>query len=142
MQAEVVQVRGITFIGKAGSGHWATMDGSSNFRGSEGANSPKELLLNALGGCTGADVASILYKMKEKISRFEISLNADVSEEHPKVFTKIHLTYKFWGEDLKEENISKAISLSQEKYCSVSAMLKNSVDITYSHEINSNGKDN
>ena len=141
MKAEVVQVRGITFVGKAGSGHWATMDGSSNFGGSEGANTPKELLLNALGGCTGADVASILNKMKEKVHRFEISLEAETSEEHPKVFTQIHLTYKFWGEDLKEENISKAISLSQEKYCSVSAMLKKTVDITYSHEINSTVKE-
>jgi putative redox protein len=137
MEAEVVQVRGITFVGKAGSGHWATMDGSKEFRGSEGANSPKELVLSALGGCTAADVASILYKMKEKINRFEIALNAEVSEEHPKVFTNIHLTYKFWGKVLKEENIVKAISLSQEKYCSVSAMLKKTVNITYSHEINS-----
>jgi len=136
MKAEVVQVRGITFIGKSGSGHWATMDGSSDFRGSEGATSPKELVLTALGGCTGADVASILHKMKEKINRFEINLDAETSDEHPKVFTTIHITYKFWGENLKEENISKAISLSQEKYCSVSAMLKKSVEITYSHAIN------
>jgi putative redox protein len=136
MEAEVVQVRGITFVGKSGSGHWATMDGSADFRGSEGASSPKELVLTALGGCTGADVASILYKMKEKINRFEINLNAEISEEHPKVFTKIHLTYNFWGEDLKEENIAKAITLSQEKYCSVSAMLKKSVNITCSHQLN------
>ena len=91
MESEVVQVRGITFIGKSGSGHWVTMDGSSDFRGSEGANSSKELVLTALGGCSGADVASILYKMKEKISRFEINLNAETSDEHPKVFTKIHM---------------------------------------------------
>ena len=137
MIAEVVQVRGVTFIGKAGSGHWTMMDGSKEFHGSEGSSTPKELVLTALGGCTGADVASILFKMKEKISRFEINLEAETSEEHPKVFTKIHLTYNFWGENLKEENISKAISLSQEKYCSVSAMLKPSVDITYSQQIHS-----
>ena len=136
MKAEVVQVRGITFIGKSGSGHWATMDGSPDFRGSAGASSPKELVLTALGGCTGADVASILYKMKEKIHRFEINLDAEVSQEHPKVFTEIHITYKFWGENLREENITKAITLSQDKYCSVSAMLKPSVNIIYTHEIN------
>jgi putative redox protein len=137
MNAEVVQVRGITFAGKAGSGHWALMDGSAKFRGSEGANSPKELVLVGLGGCTGADVTSILHKMREKIKRFEINLDAETASEHPKVFTKIHITYKFWGKDLKPENIEKAISLSQEKYCSVSAMLKKSIPITYSHEINS-----
>lgn len=136
MKAEVVQVRGITFIGKAGSGHWATMDGSPEFRGSAGASSPKELVLTALGGCTGADVASILYKMKENIQRFEISLDADVSEEHPKVFTEIRIVYKFWGENLRESNIAKAITLSQDKYCSVSAMLKPAVNVVCTHEIN------
>lgn len=139
MKAEVVQVRGITFIGKAGSNHWTTMDGSSEFRGSEGASAPKELVLTALGGCTGADVASILYKMKENVSRFEISLDAEVADEHPKIYTNIHLTYKFWGKNLKEENISKAISLSQDKYCSVSAMLKKSVNITFSYQMNPEG---
>jgi putative redox protein len=136
MKAEVIQVRGITFVGKANSGHWATMDGSPDFGGSDAANSPKQLVLIALGGCTGADVASIVHKMREKISRFEINLDAETAEEHPKIFTKIHITYKFWGNNLKEENIEKAISLSQEKYCSVSAMLKKAVSITYSHEIN------
>ena len=65
MKAEVVQVRWITFVGKADSGHWVTMDGSSKFQGSESASTPKELVLTALGGCTAADVASILAKMKE-----------------------------------------------------------------------------
>ena len=136
MNAEVVQVRGITFAGKANSGHWAMMDGSIDFRGSAAANSPKELVLVGLGGCTGMDVSSILYKMKEKIDRFEIKLDADVETMHPKAFTKIHITYKFWGEELKTENIEKAITLSLEKYCSVSAMLKKTVTITHSYEIN------
>ena len=77
--------------------------------------------------------------MKENVSRFEISLDAEVADEHPKIFTNIHMTYKFWGDGLKEENISKAISLSQDKYCSVSAMLKKSVNITFSHQINPEG---
>jgi len=136
MNAEVVQVRGITFTGKAGSGHWAMMDGSIDFRGSAGANSPKELILIALGGCTGMDVSSILHKMREKIDRFEINLDADVETIHPKAFTKIHIIYKFWGSDLNTENIEKAISLSHDKYCSVSAMLKKAVTITHSYKIN------
>ena len=138
MNAEVVQIRGITFAGKAGSGHWTIMDGSADFRGSEGASSPKELVLIGLGGCTGADVLSILYKMRENINRFEMNIDAETAVEHPKVFTQIHLTYKFWGKDLKSENIDKAISLSQEKYCSVSAMLKKAVTITYSYELKPN----
>lgn len=136
MNAEVVQVRGITFVGKAGSGHWVPVDGPAEFKGSDSATRPKELILIGLGGCTGADIASILHKMREKVNRFEISLDAEAATEHPKVFTKIHITYKFWGDDLNLENIEKAISLSQDKYCSVSAMLKKAVTITYSHEIN------
>jgi len=136
MNAEVLQVRGITFVGKAASGHWVSMDGPADFQGSDSATRPKELVLIGLGGCTGADVASILQKMREKVNRFEINLDAEVATEHPKIFTKIHITYKFWGDDLKTENIEKAISLSQEKYCSVTAMLKDAVTITHSYKIN------
>ncbi len=136
MNAEVVQVRGITFVGKASSDHWVSMDGPADFQGSDSATRPKELILIGLGGCTGADVASILHKMREKITRFEINLEAESASEHPKVFTKIHISYRFWGEDLKKENIEKAIDLSQEKYCSVTAMLKDAVTITHSYELN------
>jgi putative redox protein len=94
------------------------------------------LILIGLGGCTGADVASILGKMKEPVSRFEIDIDAESATEHPKVFTKIHLVYKFWGENINSGNLGKAISLSQDKYCSVSAMLKKTVDISYTYEVN------
>jgi putative redox protein len=136
MSAEVVQVRGLTFIGKSNSGHWIPMDGPSDLNGSDSAVRPKELILIGLGGCTGADVASILNKMRQKVSNFRIDINAEMAEEHPKVYTKIHLLYKFWGEELNEDNIKKAIELSQDRYCSVSAMLKKAVDLTYSYEIN------
>jgi putative redox protein len=138
MKANIVQVNGITLLGKAASNHWVPMDGPADFSGSEAATRPKELILIGLGGCTGADVASILGKMREKIDRFEIDINADSAAEHPKVFTKIHLIYKFWGENLNKSNLEKAINLSQDRYCSVSAMLKASVEITHSFEINPN----
>jgi putative redox protein len=136
MQAKVTQVKGITFIGKGASDHWVSMDGPEEFGGSNSAARPKELLLIGLGGCTGSDVASILNKMKENFSRFEIDIDAETATEHPKVYTNVHLKYKFWGEDLKQENIEKAIKLSQEKYCSVTAMLQKAIDITYSFELN------
>ena len=136
MNTEVVQVRGLTFVGRAGSGHWIPMDGPVDFKGSDSATRPKELLLISLGGCTGADVASILNKMREKISQFKIDIEAKTATEHPKVYTKIHLTYKFWGDELKEANIKKAIELSQDRYCSVTAMLQKAVEITHSFEIN------
>ena len=136
MQANIVQVKGITFVGKASSNHWISMDGPENFSGSNAATRPKELILIGLGGCTGADVASILNKMRQKVGRFEIDIKAESATEHPKVFTKIHMVYKFWGENLNEANLEKAISLSQDRYCSVSAMLKKSVELTHSYEIN------
>jgi putative redox protein len=136
MEAKVVRVNGITFIGKAASNHWIIIDGPQEFQGSDAATRPKELLLIALGGCSGSDVASILHKMRENVTRFEIDLAADVATEHPKVFTKIDINYKFWGENLKSANLEKAIHLSHERYCSVSAMLKKTVNITYRYEIN------
>ena len=136
MKAKAIQIKGVTFAGKASSNHWIIMDGPGEFGGSDAATRPKELVLIGLAGCTGSDVASILTKMREKITRFEVNIDADSATEHPKVFTKIHLTFLFWGENLKEANIKKAIDLSQEKYCSVSAMLKPSVDISYSFKIN------
>jgi putative redox protein len=136
MEAKIIQVKGITFIGKTDSKHWVPMDGPAEFQGSDAAIRPKELILISLGGCSGSDVASILNKMREKVHRFEIDIRAESATEHPKVFTKIHIIYKFWGEDLKQNNIEKAINLSQERYCSVSAMLRAAVDITHSYEIN------
>ncbi|MCK5032824.1 MAG: OsmC family protein [Calditrichia bacterium] len=136
MQAKVINIKGVTFIGKAKSNHWIPMDGPEDFQGSDAATRPKELILISLAGCSGSDVASILSKMREKITRFEIDVDAESANEHPKVFTKIHLTYKFWGTDLKETNLEKAINLSQDKYCSVTAMLKSTVEIKHSYEIN------
>ena len=136
MRTEVFQVKGITFVGKSASGHWVPMDGPAEFQGSNAATRPKELILIGLGGCTGADVASILHKMKEKVSRFEIEIEAETANEHPKVFTHIQLNYRFWGENLRTENIEKAINLSQDRYCSVSAMLRKACEITHKFEIN------
>ena len=136
MEAKVIQIEGVTFIGKAGSNHWVPMDGPEQFKGSNAATRPKELILIGLAGCSGSDVASILSKMRVNLNRFEIDVEAESSTEHPKVFTHIHLTYKFWGEELKTNNIEKAINLSQDKYCSVSAMLKSSVKITHSYKLN------
>ncbi len=136
MKANVLQVSGITFIGRAASNNWVAMDGPEDFGGCNAATRPKELILIGLGGCTGSDVAAILQKMRENVKRFEVELDAEVAEEHPKVFTKIHILYKFWGEDLNKANIEKAINLSQDRYCSVTAMLKQAIEITHAYQIN------
>jgi putative redox protein len=135
MKAVVKQIEGCSFIGKAESNHWVPVDSKKEFAGSDAATHPMELVLLALGSCTGCDVVSILEKKKVRLTGFEIHIDAERSETHPKVFTKIHLEFMFFGTGLNLVHLKRAIELSQEKYCSVSAMLKPSVSITTSHRI-------
>lgn len=133
--AVVRQVRGMTFAGLTESGHWVTVDGPPQFGGSSAAIRPKELILVSLGACTGSDVVSILQKKRVKLAGFEVKLRAQVAEEHPQVYTSIHIEYNFYGEDLAGADLERAIDLSQNKYCPVSAMLKNSVELTHSYVV-------
>ena len=134
-KALVKQVKGITFVGKTDSNHWITMDGPESFGGSDAGIRPKELLMLSLGGCTGSDVASILAKKKIKLDGFEMNISAEVADEHPQVFTSMHLEYVFYGKDLPEKDIERAIELSLTKYCSVTAMLQKAMPIEHSFEI-------
>jgi putative redox protein len=134
-EALVRHLGGVTFAAKADSNHWVTMDGPAEFGGSDAGTRPKELLLMALGGCTGSDVASILSKKRVPYEDFEIRLSAGVAEQHPQVFTAIHITYVLYGENINPADVERAIDLSVTKYCSVSAMLKASVNLTHSFEI-------
>lgn len=134
-KAIVKQIKGITFVGKTDSNHWITMDGPESFGGSDAGIRPKELLMLSLGGCTGSDVASILGKKKIKLDGFEMNISADVADEHPQVFTKMHLEYVFYGKNLPEKDIERAIDLSLTKYCSVTAMLQKAMQIEHSYKI-------
>jgi putative redox protein len=134
-KALVKQVQGITFVGKTDSNHWVTMDGPPDFGGSNAAIRPKELLLLALGGCTGSDVASMLAKRRVNLCNFQIEIEAEVAEEHPQVYTKINLEYVFEGKNIKKEDVERAIELSLTKYCSVTMMLQKAVNITHSYRI-------
>ncbi|HUL44846.1 MAG TPA: OsmC family protein [Bacteroidota bacterium] len=134
-KALVKQLRGITLAGKSDSGHWVMMDGGPLFGGSNAASSPKELLLMALGGCTASDVIPILRKKKSSVDNVEIHLSGNVKEEHPQVFTDIHIEYVFFGQGIEPSDVERAIELSTTKYCSVSAMLNPAVHITHSYRI-------
>ena len=136
MKAIIKQIKGLSFVGKSDSNHWVTIDGPKEFYGSEAASRPKELLLLSLGSCTGSDVVAILKKKKIKLSNFELLLNTEVAEEHPKVFTKIHIEFIFQGNNLDSKQLERAIELSQKKYCPITQMLKSSVKITTSYKIN------
>ena len=134
-KAYLKQIKGITFAGKTDSNHWITVDGTEDFGGSDAGIRPKELLLLSLAGCTASDVVSILQKKRVKLDDFEINISAEITEEHPKVFTKIDLEYVFYGDNIAEKEVERAIELSQKKYCGVTAMLKNAIEINHTYKI-------
>jgi putative redox protein len=133
--AVVRQAINNTLIAKSDSGHWTVMDTSIKGGGLEGAASPKELLLFALGGCTSMDVIGILQKKRAPMRDYEVRLTATVREEHPQVYTDIHLTYVIYGKDVRKEDVERAIELSEKQYCSVSAMLRPVIKITHEYVI-------
>jgi len=136
MKVTINQIQGIALAGKGDSKHWVVMDGPEKFSGLEAGSRPMELFLISLAGCTGMDVVSLLEKMRVKLEDFKMEAEAERAETHPKVFTKIRIEYLFFGKDIDPEKVEKAIDLSQNKYCSASAMLKKVVDITTSYKIN------
>jgi len=115
------------------NGHIIPIDADEKVGGENFGARPKPLTLVSLGGCTGMDVRSILAKMRVEFDAFNVSVSGELTEEHPKYFNKIHITYSFKGNDLPLAKIEKAINLSQERYCGVSAMLREVAEIT--HEI-------
>jgi putative redox protein len=112
------------------SGHEVTLDSAVNSGGDDSAARPMELLLVSLVGCTAMDVISILKKMKASPESFHVEVEYERAPEHPKIYTKIHLKYIFKNAPSREK-AKKAVELSQNKYCSVSAMLKKASNVSY-----------
>ena len=92
---------------------------------------PKALLLSGLAGCSGVDVVEILEKMRIEFDSFEMDTEATLTEEHPKIFKEVYITYKIRTDMANEEKVRKAIDLSLDKYCGVSAMLRKNSPINY-----------
>jgi putative redox protein len=116
--------------------HEITIDSHPKFGGEGKGPRPKPLLLFSLAGCTGMDVVSLLKKMRVDYDEFKIKVAAELTEEHPKYYNKIHITYFFKGNSIDKSKVEKAINLSQDKYCGVSFMLKKASEITYDIHIN------
>jgi putative redox protein len=123
MNALVTWKEGLKLEAKADSPYTVKMD-SAPAGATPAAPSPMEYLLMALGGCTMMDVVSILQKMRRTIMSFTVELDAKRAEEHPKVFTSATLVYNLVSPDITDAEFRRAVDLSQEKYCSVSAMFK------------------
>jgi putative redox protein len=117
------------FVGSATSRHSIVMDAAKE----KTANSPMELVLLALCGCTASDVVGILRKKREPFTGLEVRAKGDRADGYPAVYTSIHLTYVVRGQ-VSQKSMEDAVRLSKEKYCSVSAMLEKTAKITYTIE--------
>lgn len=112
------------------NGHKILLDAAEESGGQNLGTRPKPLMLVALAGCTGMDVVSILKKMRVEPEGFNVSVEGDLTGEHPKQFTNMHVVYEFKGKNLPMDKLEKAISLSEERYCGVSAMYRKAIGIT------------
>ncbi|MCD6417615.1 OsmC family protein [bacterium] len=121
---ELIRAKGLTLLAKADSGHWITFDAHETVGGNDAAIRPFETFLSSLAGCTAMDVLSILNKMRVKVADFKMNLFVNRAEQHPKIPTEVLIEYLFVGDDIPDDKVEKAIKLSQDKYCSVSAVVK------------------
>ena len=126
---------GMTFIAQTGSGHLVSMDGAPEGGGRNLAPRPMEVVLAGAGGCTAYDVVVILKKNGQAISGCEVSLQAERAAADPKVFVRIHYHFVVRGKNLKRNLVEQAVRLTHEKYCSATAMLARSAEITKDFEI-------
>lgn len=125
----------MAFTGMTPSGHQVIMDAPEGGGGENKGPRPTELLLNAVAGCTGIDIISILTKMRHNPTSFKMEVEAERADKHPKKVTKLHIHYALEG-DLPEDKVVRAIKLSKNTYCSVSHSL--SAEISVSYSINGN----
>ena len=130
MESTVTWNSGLAFTALQG-GHSIALDAPVASGGKDSGASPKALLLSGLGGCTGIDVVSILEKMRVPLEEFRVEASAELTDEHPKVFKSIHLRYVFKGRELPMDKLEKAVVLSMERYCGVSAMLAKAAPISW-----------
>ena len=131
MKVEIKQIEGVTWMASGPSGHGIVLDGAPAIGGRNLGSRPMELVLKGLGGCTAMDVISTLKKQRQLVTDCRIEVSAERADTIPKVFTKIDIHYHVYGHRLKPSAVERAVKLSMETYCSVSRMLKDSVDISY-----------
>ncbi|WP_036679478.1 OsmC family protein [Daejeonella oryzae] len=118
------------------NGHTIVMDAPEKVGGEDSGPIPKPFLLTALSGCTGMDIVSILRKAQKEVKDLSIKVTGELSKQQPIEYLSIHVTYDFLGEEMNKEAAMDAVSLSQEKYCGVSHLLKKALPVTW--EVNYN----
>ena len=132
MKAKIKWLESQIIVGESGTGHSVVMDTIDSNKGV----SPMEMLLLGVGGCTSIDVLSILKKSKQDITDFEVRVEAEREEKHPRIFQEVNIHYIIKGRKISESHIERAIKLSTEKYCGASITLSRSgTKMKYTHEI-------
>ncbi len=129
-------VKDYTFVSTNEDNQSVVMDSPASTGGDKIGPSPMEMILMGLSACAGIDVKLILTKAKQNFSDIQVKVSADRREEIPRIYTDINLHFLVTGENLSEKQVARAIKLSAEKYCSVSHMLQDTVNITHSFELN------
>ena len=137
MQTRIKWLDNMSFVGESGSGHSVVLDGSPEHGGRNLGVRPMEAVLIGLGGCSAFDVMLMLKKARQRVTDCEVLLDAERADEVPAVFTKIKLSYIVTGIELSEKQVNRAVSLSVEKYCSVTKMLEKAVLIEHEVQIKS-----
>ena len=117
-------------------GHHFTVDANEQFGGKDTGPRPKGLLLSALAGCTGMDVVALLKNRKMPYDSFIVKVDADLTDEHPKVYSAIRVTFAFTGNELEGDKIRKAVNASATRFCGVAAMLEKAAPITHTILLN------
>ncbi len=135
MKARIKWVQDVMFVGESGSGHSVVMDGAADAGGRNLGIRPMEMVLLGLGGCSAFDVMLILKRGRAAVADCVVELDAERATTDPKVFTKIAMHYIVTGQSLDRKKVERAVQLSAEKYCSASAIIAKTAQITHTIDI-------
>ncbi len=135
MTARATLARNMRFEAQAGSGHYVTLDASEHDGGQDSGFRLMELLLVGLAGCTGMDVISILRKMRQQVTAYEVHVEGIRAEDHPMVFVEITVEHIVTGHHVQPEAVARAIQLSEKRYCGAGAMLGKVAHLTHTFRI-------
>ncbi len=136
MDAKVTWINNLSFSGTADSGYMIPLGGKKEVGGNDDGFLPMELFAIGLAGCTAMDVISILKKMRQEVTSFEVKVHANRVDQHPKIFSDMLIEYILSGENLDPQAVEKAVTLSEERYCPGQAILSKTAQISHKITIN------
>ncbi|MBX9631569.1 MAG: OsmC family protein [Burkholderiales bacterium] len=135
MKVRIKWLEGVAFVAETETSHAFVMDGSPEGGGRNLGPRPMETVLAGTGGCTAYDVVTILRKARQEVTDVAVEMDADRATTDPKVFTRIHMHFVVKGHNVKRDAVERAIKMSAEKYCSATAMLAKTAEVTHDFEI-------